>query len=345
MATTHFHQVQFPSCSERHLSTIKTTLHRFKAVLDESDEPPEFLTSFYQALWDTLQSQFDDIHDEPATKKARSHNNESDLLEALQSSLHALITSARNDLTMLEPEVGGKSKDSATSAIQVSEENEPKAASRIGEEGLAFQGPKERSFQTFADVADLHDVRRALGDTTKENTPERYVRTRLRTWMKALELCKAVLKLKRLDEEDTQYYEEDLHYYEDDLSQGFQSLSLCDQDFLIPASSAEATKILSEFRPSQNTPAALQTILSTKADPNILIGSSGMTPLHNIVAFARRSHVGEMRRLLLEAGATENNDMKKRWELRSSADASDDAWVANFHQEPALVPDMVRESQ
>ena len=53
----------------------------------------------------------------------------------------------------------------------------------------------------------------------------------------------------------------------------------------------------------------------------------------------------DMRRLLLEAGAKESDAMKDRWGVRCRADASDDAWVASFHREPTLVPDVISESQ
>ena len=46
--------------------------------------------------------------------------------------------------------------------------------------------------------------------------------------------------------------------------------------------------------------------------------------------------------LLLEAGALETDDLRKRWQLRSRADAVDDRWVATFHEEPMLVPGVRR---
>ena len=175
----------------------------------------------------------------------------------------------------------------------------------------------------------------------EEKNSKRNIQSRLQTWEKALDLCNTALKLKTLDEQDTQ--EEDTQYYED-VSQEWQ-LSHHDQGLIIPTNTDEAMRVLRDFRPSQNTPATLQTILSTRADPNIIVGSNGMTPLHNIVAFARRAHVRDMRRLLLDAGATESDDVKERWEIRCRADASDDGWLANFHQEPSLVPSMNHESQ
>ncbi len=89
----------------------------------------------------------------------------------------------------------------------------------------------------------------------------------------------------------------------------------------------------------------MQAILAAKADPNNIIVAGGIAPLHNVIAFARRAHVRDTRRLLLEAGAMESDAMKERWKLRCRADASDAAWVANFHQEPMLVPNMSSESQ
>ena len=350
MANVHFHQLQTPLCSERYLSTIKATLHRFKTVLEESDERHSVLSSLYEALWDALQKDFEDL-DEPANKKAKSSSDEGELLGLLQSSLHSLITSARNDLTTLEPKASEKSQDLGMSALRVLEERDPKTASRTRAEGLVFQTHMERGFEleaerlacrrSFEAAAALHDAGH-ISNYTEEDSLKRDIRGRLQMWEKALELCNAALKLKKPDDEETQYYEpEDV----EDLSQDFSNLSLQDQELIIPTSSEEATRVLSCFRPSQNIPATLQAILAAKADPNIIIGAGGISPLYNVIAFARKAHVRDMRRLLLEAGAMESDAMKERWGLRCRADAADDAWVANFHQEPTLVPNMSSEGQ
>ena len=348
MANVHFHQLQTPLCSEWHLSTIKATLLQFKTVLEESDERQSVLTNLYQALWDTLHTDLQDL-DEPPNKRAKSSSGEGELLGVLQSSLYSWITSARNDLTTLEPKAREKSQDLGMSALHVLEERDPKTASRTRAEGLVFQAYMEQGFRLeaealacrrgFEEAAALHDAGNNLIDS-EEKSLERDIRRRLQTWEKALELCNAAMKLKKPDDEETQYYEPD---DVEDLSQAFSNLSLQDQELIIPTSLGEATRVLSGFRPSQNIPVTLQAILAAKADPNIIMGAGGITPLHNVIAFARKAHVRDMRRLLLEAGAMESDAMKERWGLRCRADASDAAWVANFHQEPTLVPNMSSE--
>ncbi len=349
MASVHFRQSQTPLCNERHLSTIKATLHRFKVVLEESGERQSVLTSLYRALWDTLQKDFQDL-DEPSNKRVKSSSDEGELLGLLQSSLHSLITSTRNDLTTLEPKAGQKFQDPVTSAFHVLEEDDPETASRTRAEGLVLQAYMERGFsleaeglacrRSFEETVDMHDAGNNFRNF-EDKSLECDIRGRLQTWEKALELCNGVIKLKKPDEEETQNYEP---VEMEDLSQDVSNVSIQDQELIIPTSPEEATRVLSGFRPSQNIPATLEGILAAKADPNIIIGAGGIAPLHNVIAFARKAHVRFMRRLLLEAGAMESDAMKERWELRCRADASDEAWVANFHQEPTLVPNMSCES-
>ena len=286
MANVHFRRLQTPLCSEWHLSTIKATLHQINKVLEDSDERQSVLTSLYQALWDTLHEDFEDV-DQPPSKKAKTISDEGELFRVIQLSLHSLITSARNDLTALEPKQN--SQDPNVRTFHVLEETERLACRR-----------------SFEAAAALNDAGHDSSDSKNVGCD---IRDHLKTWEKALELCNRALQLKEPDDEETQYFEPDVV---EDLSQDFSNLTLQDQDLIIPTSPEEATRVLSEFRPSQNIPATLQTILAVKADPNIIIGTRGITPLHNIIAFARKAHVRDMRRLLLEAGATESDDMKDR---------------------------------
>ena len=53
-----------------------------------------------------------------------------------------------------------------------------------------------------------------------------------------------------------------------------------------------------------------------------------------IGTFANADNVGPMRNLLLEAGAIENEEAKKRWVNRLHADACEEAWLRNFHCDP-----------
>ena len=56
------------------------------------------------------------------------------------------------------------------------------------------------------------------------------------------------------------------------------------------------------------------------------------------MAFAKEAHVREMRQLLLEAGAQENDDAKNRWMMCLRAHIADKAWMENFHKDRDLVP-------
>ena len=311
MANLCFRQLQNPLCSERHLSTIEATLRQFKHVLKETEERQSAFTNVYEALWETLHMDFEGL-DQPASKRAKTSGDESELLRVIQASLLYLIASARNDLTVF-PSKGEPREPPDVTAPSALEGYIPKVASCTPSEGRVIQAASECKMQV-----------------------------RLQTWEKALELCSAAITSEKTDTDETQYYEPDDM---EDLSQDFSHLSFHDQELIIPTSREEATRVLSEFRPSQNIPVTLQGILTAKADPNVIIGANGITPLHNVIAFARKAHVRDMRRLLLEAGAMESDAMKERWVLRCRADASDAAWVANFHQEPTLIPSISSESQ
>ena len=100
-----------------------------------------------------------------------------------------------------------------------------------------------------------------------------------------------------------------------------------------PSSAIEATALLSKFRPARGTPEQLKKLLAARADPNIVAGEC-IHPLNNVYTFACREHVGVMRAMLLEAGAVESDAMRERWDLWRRADANEDAWLRNFHQDP-----------
>ena len=105
----------------------------------------------------------------------------------------------------------------------------------------------------------------------------------------------------------------------------------------LPLHPGEATRLLSIFRPSLNTPQTLSTILNSKADPNIIAGDGAIHPLQNVIAFASKAHVHAMRQLLLEAGAQEDDEARKRWVTRCRADDADEAWMEKIHKDPDLV--------
>jgi len=308
--------------------TIKETLTHFKTLFTNDGDRSQSLTRLYQTLWEILATDFADILDEPTTKRAKTSTDENHLLGTLQSALFDLIANTRNNLVSPRPD--GLLRDVAlqTTGVHVLEEHDSKTASRTCPDALLLEAHMERGIEFEAKALD----HRGKFEGTH----------RLQAWERALELCNTTLKFKKAEEEDTQYYEsEDI----DELSNDFQNVSLLDADMINHTILDEATQLLGRFRPSQNTPETLQRILLAKADPNIVLGADGISPLHNVIAFAKKEHVCEMRRLLLEAGVVESDDMKNRWELRCRADASDDAWIAQFHQDPTLVPNFSNESQ
>ena len=51
------------------------------------------------------------------------------------------------------------------------------------------------------------------------------------------------------------------------------------------------------------------------------------------MCFARSGEVQEMRKLLLDHGAKETKDDKKRWEQREYTDKNERAWCMRFHSD------------
>ena len=91
----------------------------------------------------------------------------------------------------------------------------------------------------------------------------------------------------------------------------------------------EATAELSRFRPIHGKPSELKHLLESKADPNMPLKSGDITPLRKVMCFAPEKYVANMRDLLLEFGANESDDDKKRWELRQRADFAEKIRISN----------------
>ena len=87
------------------------------------------------------------------------------------------------------------------------------------------------------------------------------------------------------------------------------------------------------FRPVCHGVAALRTLLEASADPNIEPGPGDISPLRSVMTFAPSGEVQEMRTLLLDHGAKETKDDKKRWELREYTDKNERAWLMRFHRD------------
>ncbi len=96
-------------------------------------------------------------------------------------------------------------------------------------------------------------------------------------------------------------------------------------------SSIEATAELSRFRPIKTTPSDLKYLLESRADPNLPLKAGDITPLRNVLSFARENHVAEMRDLLLQHGANEDDADIARWELRRRADFCERIRLSNYN--------------
>ena len=90
---------------------------------------------------------------------------------------------------------------------------------------------------------------------------------------------------------------------------------------------------MATFRPVRSRTEDLRVLLEARADPNVKINTGSLSPLRNVMCFARPCDVREMRLLLLEHGAMESNADKKRWEEREEYDMKEPAWLANFHRD------------
>ena len=58
-----------------------------------------------------------------------------------------------------------------------------------------------------------------------------------------------------------------------------------------PRNPDEATAMLAKFRPIRSTPEDLQRLLEARADPNMTVGEGNISPMENIMTFAREIHV------------------------------------------------------
>ena len=70
-----------------------------------------------------------------------------------------------------------------------------------------------------------------------------------------------------------------------------------------------------------------------RADPNTTPKHGYVSPLRNVLCFARPCDVSEMRLLLLEYGAEQSSADAKRWAEREAYDAMEAEWLANFHRD------------
>ena len=100
-----------------------------------------------------------------------------------------------------------------------------------------------------------------------------------------------------------------------------------------PRDRVEATTALAEFSPVRSGVHDLRALLVARADPNTIPKHGDLSPLRNVLCFARPCDVSEMRLLLLEYGAEQSSADAKRWAEREAYDAMEAEWLANFHRD------------
>ena len=100
-----------------------------------------------------------------------------------------------------------------------------------------------------------------------------------------------------------------------------------------PTNSFEATAQLAVFELYPAEAADLRLLLEAGAAPNVAPGPRDLSPLRNVILCARSCSVVEMRQLLLQYGAVESTDDRKRWEIRRRAEANEAAWMYNRHKD------------
>ena len=92
----------------------------------------------------------------------------------------------------------------------------------------------------------------------------------------------------------------------------------------------EATAELTRFRPIHGKPSDLKHLLECKADPNMPLKPGDISPLRKVMSFTTEKYVTEMRDLLLQYGAGENDKDRERWDLRQRADVAEKILKNNY---------------
>jgi len=92
----------------------------------------------------------------------------------------------------------------------------------------------------------------------------------------------------------------------------------------------EATAELTKFRPIISKPSDLKHLLECKADPNMPLKPGDISPLRKVMSFSAERYVAEMRGLLLQYGANENDKDRERWDLRQGTDVAEKILKNNY---------------
>ena len=142
------------------------------------------------------------------------------------------------------------------------------------------------------------------------------------------------------DEEDYEASTDDdpLPYYDVSTREARESLVAASAPAKQPSSAApptnavEATIQLATYDASPWGLARLRLLLDMRADPNIVIGDKGFSPLRTVIVFACVDHV-EMRDVLLSYGARETKEDRESWQRRRLVEKNEAAWLQNRHKD------------
>ena len=142
------------------------------------------------------------------------------------------------------------------------------------------------------------------------------------------------------DEEDYEASTDDdpLPYYDVSTREARESLVAASAPAKQPSSASpatnavEATLQLATYHASPWGLARLRLLLDMRADPNIVIGDKGFSPLRTVIVFACVDHV-EMRDVLLSYGARETKEDRESWQRRRLVEKNEAAWLQNRHKD------------
>jgi len=101
-----------------------------------------------------------------------------------------------------------------------------------------------------------------------------------------------------------------------------------------PATADEATALLARFRPIRSSPDALERLLERRANPNLQNGIGSVSPLWNVLHWAKREDLTGMRKLLLDYGATNTQEHDRYWEWKVSYYKHEKAWIRQMYEDP-----------
>ena len=91
--------------------------------------------------------------------------------------------------------------------------------------------------------------------------------------------------------------------------------------------------MIETFRPIRESVDELRRLLDLKADPNASVSADFLSPLQLVMTFAPPATVVKMRDLLIERGAIETEEDKKRWVVRQDTDSYESHRLKAFFED------------